>query len=244
MKKLKVLGNILFWATLISPIVAFALASEIGESDIFSTMGIVRYIWIMWLFIPIAVLSILIGIKLKKNDQKYKKNFVIAFICIFFLVIWGSFGSIFSETISFDVSKVSAIEEEINLELPDSVKVATQYFDSGSETYIKIIDTESKKKFEAEIENNQLWQKKLNPAIKSLIPTYMQNEVSLSFDVFVFYNVTSDEYNVYPSTEKYKSIFIAYDYEMQRILVLENDLTNTKLSPTKEPEYFGLFSLS
>ena len=43
MKKYKLWGNVLFWLTLISPMVAFALASATGEADIFGVLGIVRY---------------------------------------------------------------------------------------------------------------------------------------------------------------------------------------------------------
>ena len=78
MKKEKVLGNILFWMTLISPMISFSLASMIGEAEIFGVAGIIRYSWLMILFIPVGILSILIGLQLKKNKQKYKKNLKIS----------------------------------------------------------------------------------------------------------------------------------------------------------------------
>lgn len=65
-KKDKVIGNILFWLTLISPMFSFVLATEFGEVHIFSTAGIVRYSWIMLLFIPFGILLILIGKKVPK----------------------------------------------------------------------------------------------------------------------------------------------------------------------------------
>lgn len=52
MKKIKIIANILFWITLVSPMVSFSLASIIGEADIFGVAGIVRYSWVMWFFIP------------------------------------------------------------------------------------------------------------------------------------------------------------------------------------------------
>ena len=54
----RILGNILFWTTLISPIVSFSIASMIGEANIFGVAGIIRYSWVMLLFIPIGILSI------------------------------------------------------------------------------------------------------------------------------------------------------------------------------------------
>ena len=72
MDKKRTLGNILFWTTLISPMLSFSLVSMIGESNIFGVAGIIRYSWVMLLFIPIGILSILIGFKLKNSKQKYK----------------------------------------------------------------------------------------------------------------------------------------------------------------------------
>ena len=73
MKKYRVLGNLLFWMTLISPLFSFQIVCLLGEVDIFQTSGMIRYTWVMLFFIPIGILSILIGIKLKKNKQNYKK---------------------------------------------------------------------------------------------------------------------------------------------------------------------------
>ena len=77
MKTRKYLGDMLFWLTLISPMLSFSLSGEIGEVEIFGIGGLIRYSWVMLLFIPIAVLSFLIGLKLKSNNQKYKKNLII-----------------------------------------------------------------------------------------------------------------------------------------------------------------------
>ena len=155
----RVLGNILFWITLISPIVSFSLASMIGEADIFGFVGMIRYSWVMLLFIPIGILSILIGFKLKNSKQKYKKNFIISFICLPLLIIFGSYRFIFINAVSYDVNVVSIIEEKINLEIPDDIKVATNKLDLYNISYLKIINSESNDMFEPEIENNPLWQK-------------------------------------------------------------------------------------
>ena len=46
----KKLGNILFILTLFSPLMAFALATTIGEVEIFGSAGMIKYLWVMWLF--------------------------------------------------------------------------------------------------------------------------------------------------------------------------------------------------
>ena len=227
MQKGKTVCNILFWITLVSPMVSFALASTIGEANIFGVAGIVRYSWIMLLFIPFGILSILNGLNLKNSKQKYKKNFIIAFICLPLLIIFGSYRFIFNSAISYDINKVLIVENEINLEIPDEIKVATNKLDLYEISYVKIINNESKGVFEEEIKNNQLWKSTLNPMVKGLLPLDIQYE-SETFDYFLFYNITNDEYNMFPPKGEYECIFIAYDCDLQRLIILDDYKINIK----------------
>ena len=221
MNKKRILGNILFWTTLISPIVSFSLASMIGEANVFGVAGIIRYSWVMLLFIPIGILSILIGFKLKNSTQKYKKNFVVSFICLPLLIIFGSYRFIFNSVVSYDVNEISIIEEKINFEIPRDIKVATNKLDLYDISYLKILNSESKDMFEQEVENNQLWQNELQPEIKSLLPLNIQYESEI-FEYFVFFNITSNEYNIPPLIGQYECIFIAYDCDLQRLIILND----------------------
>ena len=129
-------------------------------------------------------------------------------------------------TFSYDADKVTTIEHEIKLELPKQIKIATyemtmNELDFYNISYLKIVNGESKETFEHELEVNDLWQKELSSKIKSLLPFDIQYEVD-AFDYFVFYNVTNDEYNIYPLDGEYESIFIAYDQELQRLMILDD----------------------
>ena len=75
--------------------------------------------------------------------------------------------------------------------------------------------------FEQEVENNQLWQKELQPEIKSLLPLNIQYEFEI-FEYFVFFNITSNEYNIPPLSGQYECIFIAYDCDLQRLIILND----------------------
>lgn len=225
MNKKRILGNILFCLTLISPMISFILVCRIGEADIFGVAGMIRYSWVMLLFIPIGILSILIAFKLKKSNEKYKKNFIISFICIPLLIIFGSYRLIFSEIVSYDANKVSIIEDKINLKLPDKIKVSTLKQDFYDISYVKINDNYSKYEFEQEIINNKLWCDKLNIQIKSLLPIDVQNESS-NFDYYLFYNITNKEYNKCPNFGEYECIFIAYDCNCDKLIILDNYVIN------------------
>ena len=222
MEKEKRWGDILFWATLVSPMVSFSLAAQIGEAEIFAVGGITRYSWIMWIFIPIGVLSILIGKRLKKNNQKYKKNFIIAYICLPLLIIFGSYRFLFSDTFSYNVSKLNAIEQEIGFAMPDDIKIATSKYDSLCDlSYVKILDNEERKLFEDEIESSDLWQIELIPEVQVLLPYIVQAELG-AFEYFMFYDTTNDEYNLGPSNKGSEWIFIAYDCEAHRLIIFDN----------------------
>ena len=221
MKKEMIFSNIIFWLTLISPLLSFALVCKIGEADIFSIAGMVRYSWVMLLFIPIGILSILIGFKLKANKQKYKKNFIVSFICIPLLVIFGSYRFIFSTNISYDLDKINTISYEAKIELPKQVKIATIKYDEYSITYAKIINEDDKVKFENKLDESLLWKNELDSKFKFLLPYYFYYEVS-SFDYFILYNKTIDEYNIYPQNGEYEFIFISYDHEAQRFIILDD----------------------
>ena len=46
-------------------------------------------------------------------------------------------------------------------------------------------------------------------------------EVKL-FDYFIFYNITNGEYNTYPVDGEYECVFIAYDSDLQRLIIIDN----------------------
>lgn len=211
-------GTALFWLTLISPMVSFYLASEIGEVEIFGVGGIVRYSWVMLLFIPIGILSIVVGLKLKKNNQKYLKNIVIACICLPLLLIWGSYSFLFSN-VTYDVNKIHVVESKTSLDLPNEIKIATVDLDIYDISYAKILDEKDKETFEREIQTSQLWQKQLNADIKQLLPKDIQY-IAETYDYFVFYNTDSQQYN--SSTAKGQCVFIAYNCQFQKLMILDN----------------------
>lgn len=220
MKKNDIISNIIFWLTLISPILSFALASIVGEVDIFGYAGIIRYSWIMLFFIPLGLISILIGRKLKQNEQNYKKNYYIAFICLPLLTIIGSYRFLFSR-VSYDVGKVDIIENKTKIDLPNKVKIATNIYDFYEISYVKIIDKNERNTFEQNIKNNIFWNDHLSSKIKSLLPINVQYETT-NCDYFVFYNLTNDEYNMYPADGEYECVFIAYDFEICKMIIIDN----------------------
>lgn len=222
LKKLKKIGNIMFWLTIFSPIISFALDCKIGEVEIFGIGGMTRYSWIMFLFMPFGILSIIIGVALKKHNQKYKKNFIVAFISLTWLILASP---IFHHSVNYDVDKVTSIGNNINIKLPNELKVASLSYGEYDLTYAKIIDENSKVKFEEEIKKNYLWKDDLSSDIKSLLPYQLQYEIG-SFDYFVFYNASTKEYNTFPKSSSAECVFVSYALKNQRLMLIDNYTVN------------------
>lgn len=225
MKKVKIFANVIFWLTVISPMIAFSASCLIGEVEVFGVMGIVRYSWVMWLFMPLGILSMFFGAYLKKRNQKYKRYIIVAIICLSLLLIFGSYRFVFSDASCYDTDQITSVEEKIGIDFPDSIKIATEKFDAYSVSYVKITSAEEKTDFESAILKNPLWKDELGTKITSLLPQNLEYEI-IPFDYFVFYNVTSGEYNTYPENGEYECVFVAYDKELQRFIVLNEFVVN------------------
>ena len=97
--------------------------------------------WVFYLFLPIPILSIILGIKYKKVGYKCTKNIVAGFIIGFLLFVYGSFTLLFENSYIEDYSLVNEIEQKINFELPDNGEIKTINWDDSAMGEIKIIST-------------------------------------------------------------------------------------------------------
>lgn len=85
----------------------------------------------------------------------------------------------------------------------------------------RLSTTKANEVFEQEIGNSQLWQEELNTQIKTLLPLDVQYESEV-FEYFLFFNITSGEYNILPSSGQYECIFISYDSDLHRLFILSD----------------------
>lgn len=218
MKTKKILFNILFWVTLITPMISFYLAGLIGETNIFGVFGLIRYSWIMLLFIPIPILMLFIANYLKKHKEKCRKYYIICFICLPLLIIFGSYRFVFYNFVTYQSSIFTKFENDLNIDLPNDIKIAMGKVDSYSLGYAKIQNNEEKREFEQNINNDDLWETKLSQSGKEILPIYVQHEL-IGFDYFLVYNSTSNEFNV--ATHRGDNvIFISYSCEGNRFIFL------------------------
>ena len=225
MKRIIVISYIVFVVTLLSPIIAFTITCYVGEVDIFGIPGITRYSWIMWIFTIFGILSLFLGKMLKKNNLRYKKNFICAFISMPMLLIFGSYRFIFMKTVDYDVRKINEVESSMGIELPSSIKIGTLKTDSYFISYIKIIGIEDNVQFKNSVYTDLKWIDSLDTRIEGILPFEIRHSLT-EFDYFSFYNQTKNEYNRYPSNGEHRICFAAYDFDANRIIaVVDYDVT-------------------
>lgn len=231
MKLMKMLGWVIFWGCFLSIPLSFSMVCKVGEVEIFSAPGLVRYSWVMWLFIPIGVCSILIAVVLKSKNLGYKKNIISGCISIALLFLFGSYFLLFAHVVTYDEKPIIAAEEKAQVSLPDNIKIASHANDDGKFliTYAKLLDESEKASFEAEISVNSKWSDTLDNRFRGEAPGIISYE-AYTFDYFVFYNATLGEYNTFPKAAgSYECVLIAYDKEVGRILIIDEFiLTTTK----------------
>ncbi len=180
----------------------------------------IKHSWIMLLFIPIAVCSLVYGIVVKKQNKRYKKNIIISCIVIPFLLIFGMYFSIFSDEIDYTNEPILSVEERTGIDFPDNIESMTEKMTECTVIYAKI--PEDNQSFITEIQKSGKWVNKLNSKIINAMPIVWQSEIS-NRDYYVFYNETTNEFNVYPQTEgDYSIILIAFDIETGRLIILDN----------------------
>ncbi len=220
--KIKMASAILFWCTLISLPVSFSVSAILGETEIFSVLGIIRYSWVMLLFIPIGICSFIWGLYLKKKELKFKKNTIVALICVPLLIVFGSFRFFFWPTVSYDAVSILEIENKLNIDMPDNLKIATHKSDGYKTIYAHITDNKDKERFEDRIRNDSDWADSLNPAIKGCLPQNIQLEVS-RFDHFLIYNENENSFEESSFDQGGCSLlFIAYNINHSKLIILDD----------------------
>ena len=70
-----------------------------------------------------------------------------------------------------------------------------------------------------------MWKDKIKSDIKRLLRLNIQYESEV-FDYFLFYNISSGEYNIFPQSGENKCIFIAYDCDLQRLIIIDDYIIN------------------
>lgn len=172
--------------------------------------------WVFWCWLPIPILSIILGFKYKNAGFKCTKNIVGGFIIGLLLLVYGSF-SLFP-TFSQDYSKIDSYRSIISAQLPSNGELEIQdwgtYFDEDKTNYTIInayYDKEDVSSLVNSIEYNSNWilSKEIKSELKILIPSQLRSDDDAYFSI---YNKTTNQYNVLPEIAgEYEIYAMKYD---------------------------------
>ena len=185
--------------------------------------------WVFWCWLPIPIISILLGYRYKKMGLKCKKNIVGGYIMLVLLLVYGSF--CLFPTFERDYSEIDPYRSIVRAELPDSGQLEIQewdkHFEEDKTEYVVInayYDKEDVKNLERSIESSSDWIpcNSIKSELKILIPSTVRSDSDAYFSI---YNKTTGEYNALPSTTgNYEIYAMKYDksdkkLEIHRFLI-------------------------
>lgn len=201
-----------------------ALYSKILIDSKFNPHGFnfTKTMWIYWCWLPIPILSIILGFKYKNKGFKCTKNIVGGFIIGFFLLCYGAF--CLFPTFEQDYSKIDEYRTIIDAKLPSNgileimEDMATIEQDKTEYTIINIYyDKEDVKALTNSVENSNNWilGKEIKSELKILIPSIISTDMDSYYSV---YNKTLNEYNKVPNAEGIYEIYaMKYDKEYKQL---------------------------
>lgn len=179
--------------------------------------------WVFYLFLPIPILSIILGIKYKKIGYRCTKNIVAGCIVGFLLFVYGSFSFGFPSMYIEDYSLVNEIEQKIGFELPDNGEIKTIEWDESSfgefkiisTSYIKFTDDDEIYDFSLRVKTSDKWVSKdmANTYFEMLKPdTILTGVDGESYDLIYIEDLGT--YNTLPTVSgEYKVYCLTYNVD-------------------------------
>ncbi len=207
---------ILFIVTIASLWLAlFSLAFISGTRPPYG-FNFLKNTWIFWCFLPIPILSIILGFKYKRAGFKCTKNIVGGFIIAFLLLVYGAFCLI--PTFSMNYDEIDKYRDIVDAELPSNGELEIQdwdtYFDEDKTEYTIIIayyDKENVNDLVSSIENSNNWilSKDIKSELRIFIPSTLYSDADAYYSI---YNKTTGQYNSLPEkTGDYEIYAMKYD---------------------------------
>lgn len=227
-KLIKSLMIILFIATLLSLYGGLVTSALITEGK--PTADFAQNTWVFWLWLPIPLLSIVLGFKYKKEGIKCTKNIIAGFIMAFLLLIYGSFSLL--PSFEVDYKEIYQYSNILNIELPKDGKLISYDVDYeedfGTVTiYQSNYEDNDISELEEQIKNSQNWLSgnELKSELKVFIPAMMP---IADYRYFSIYNKTTNEYNTMPKeTGKYKIYVMMLDKVNKQLEINEFEYSYT-----------------
>ncbi|MGN0512030.1 MAG: hypothetical protein ACI4GE_10930 [Lachnospiraceae bacterium] len=222
--RIRIFMIILFILTILSFFAAAKLDSYLTPEG----MDFLKNMWIFWCWLPIPVLSIVLGFKYRKIGIPCVKNIVAGFIVTFFLIVFGSFCLLPIENPSDLTMEAESVEysEIIGMELPKPVTVtAEEVWNPFLENKTELVSAEfvygakDSEELVAFIKHSDRWMK--GNEIDDDLRLMMPEKFPLDENMYVLiYNQINGAYNTPPTADgTYKLYVMKYDMSVNSLEV-------------------------
>lgn len=205
-------------------IIGCGIASAVGGHDVFGTYSLNRGSWVIYIFSIFPITSIVFGILLAINKEKYKKNIIAGIIGLILCGALGSIKYIEADKIIHDTTYLTDIEATFNIELPDNVEMVSDIENEkpGVVSFIQVKNEQDYLSLLSKIQQDERWTQTKTPIDNSHIPSSFLFDLD-SFEYVMVYNHTTNEYNKLPTEAgEYEISFIGVDGDLTRIVSCTN----------------------
>lgn len=221
-KKINALLLTMFVLSLLSIVMALAaVAISLSLSPLPDfPQAMSEFMWIFFIFIPLPLASVVLGIVFYAKKYKCKKNIIAGTIMCAMLSIYGSFAFAFN-TVMHDFEYVHELEQTITIDLPDSGYISRVINkDSTTKSFAMIKFDNSNEIFDI-VSNDWRFAENMNSIPSNFIDIY-STTITSYYNYFMLFDVTSNKANVIPDRQsEHRFIFLAYHIDKNILFVLD-----------------------
>ena len=184
--------------------------------------------WLFFLFVPIPIASVVLGLYLKKKGYKYKKNVIVGIIMAIFLCIYGSFTFLFKDIYTHDNEPILQAEQTLGIDIPQHARINTQDWTKGTQSvprgYIYstsdiYFSDSAVEEFENSLSSSTKWIANIPNDMVGITSYFCDIQNS---DYYIIYNKDTKEFNKMPSENgTYTFINVLYNLKTNKMKLVE-----------------------
>lgn len=223
---------LLFLFTIFSFYIASGIVNAVSKKN---GVLVYEYMWIFLLFLPIPLLSVILGTIAKKRGYQCKKNIIGGIIVAILMLMYGTMSyDTENNNISTDYAYVGDLEEILSVDFPDTGKIELysysniniiNTFEILSKGYITFNNESEIEDFEQMLSTSLIWKNKNTSYMQMQEPREVMENIK-GDPYYILYNKTENTYNVIPSKEgKYEMYYLIYDMDNNKIYMLNYNYT-------------------
>lgn len=221
-KIVRLFMNILFVLTIASLFGAMITMNATNELFNVNGFNYTKSTIVFWWWLPIPILSVILGKRYNKMGYKFDKNVTVGYIMAVLLFLFGCFS--LGENFEEDYSKIDEYRTFIDAELPDNGGLEiikwTEWDDKNileNTSIIAYYKNEDTGKLVEDIKNSDKWilSQNINSELKIFITGFLHRTDYIYYSI---YNNTTKEYNTIPKNDGIYEIYVMkYDDDFKEL---------------------------